>query len=301
MNQRSLILLAVAVVIAGMTAFGIKSRMTPDAAPAVQGTKVLVAGIAIPAGSFVLADKHLTWADWPKANLQPWHVVQGSRPAGEFNGAVARRNLQPGEPVSTAVLVKPGQGGFMSAVLTPGMVAVSIAVTPTSGNAGFIFPGDRVNLIVTHKLALQQSEGESGGSQKALVSETFVRDVRVLAVDQMLDNPENKATVPKTVTLEVSSKQAEAVSVAADMGKISVVLRSVGNAPEETAKAEAAPKPEAPEDPFFGGVTMDAEAEEEGTSFTRDSDVSPALGGSQRAYPSVQVFRGDDVKKVQFE
>lgn len=109
---------------------------------------------------------------------------------------VARRAIQKGEPILKTVLVKSNEGGFMSAVLEPGKRAVSIAVDSTSGNAGFIFPGDKVDLILTHSVTNQ--------SVQTRASETFVEDVRVLAVDQMLDNPENKAVLAKTVTLEVT-------------------------------------------------------------------------------------------------
>ena len=103
------------------------------------------------------------------------------------------------------------------------MRAVSIAVTATTGAAGFIAPGDRVDLIITHRLKANRSEGDS---QDSVVSETFVRDVRVVAVDQSLNTPENKAQPAKNVTVEVNEQQAEQIAVATEMGKISMALRS---------------------------------------------------------------------------
>src|SRR5262249_33221826 len=135
--------------------------------------------------------------------------------AADFTGAVARRAIIKGEPIQKNLLVKSNEGGFMSAVLEGGKRAVSIAVDSTSGNAGFIFPGDRVDLILTHAVTKQTVQTRA--------SETFVEDVRVLAVDQMIDNPENKSAVlAKTVTLEVSPKQAEEINLAKDLGKISL-------------------------------------------------------------------------------
>ncbi len=152
----------------------------------------------------------------------------------DFNGAIVRRAYcMPAMPVP-APLMKSGEGGFMSAVLNPGMRAVSIAVNATSGNAGFISPGDHVDLIVTHRVKPQN--GNNSQAKIPVVSETFVHDVRVLAVDQQLDNPDNKAILAKTVTVEVTPHQAEQVAVAADMGKISIALRSL-------AAARLTPKP----------------------------------------------------------
>src|SRR5690606_24529682 len=129
-------------------------------------------------------------------------------------------------------------GGFLSAVLEPGTRAVSIAVNPTSGNAGFISPGDRVDLIITRRVRGSQNDG---ASNESVISETFVRDVRVVAVDQMLNNPENVAILAKTVTVEVTPKVAEKINIAAEMGRISIALRSiVPPSPEQEAQTPPA-------------------------------------------------------------
>jgi pilus assembly protein CpaB len=114
------------------------------------------------------------------------------------------------------------------------MRAVSIAVSPTSGNAGFISPGDRVDLIVTHRIHVDGSTNNLTGT---VISDTFIRDVRVLAVDQQLENADNQAILAKTVTVEVTPKQAEQITVATDLGKISVMLRSTSVAEEAAQQA----------------------------------------------------------------
>jgi pilus assembly protein CpaB len=184
--------------------------------------------------------------------------------------------------------MKSGEGGFMSAVLNQGMRAVSIGVNATTGNAGFVSPGDRVDLLVTHHVKVPQGNA----MQDYVVSETFVRDVRVVAVDQMIDNPENKAILAKTVTVEVTPHQAEEVAVAMDMGKISIALRSAANA----------------------GKAVDGD-EDKRTS-TSDSDISQMLAKEKTPAPApdmpadtrpaepppsrVQVIHGDKIENMDF-
>ena len=189
MNARTLILLIMAICIAALLVVMVKHHGGAPAA-AESGPKILVLlATDIAAGNFVRVEKNIGWSEWPKANLSPFFIMQDAHKIEEYNGGVARRDIIAGEPLSGASIVTASEGGFMSAVLTAGKRAVSIAVNSTSGNAGFVFPGDKVDLIMTHKL-----------SDGTLASETFIEDVRVLAIDQMLNNPENKAVVAKTIT-----------------------------------------------------------------------------------------------------
>lgn len=296
MNKKSAILLGIAICIALFTALTVRNRLHQAPVEQAQaGHKVLVATTAIPAGTFIRAEAHLKWVDWPEATLQPAYITQGSRVAEEFNGSVTRRAVSAGEPITDSIVVKTSEGGFMSAVLSPGMRAVSIAVNATSGNAGFIFPGDKVDLIVTHAVPLGV---ENNTGQNAVVSETFVENVRILAVDQMLDNPENKAVLAKTVTLEVTPKQAEMVNVASDLGKISLSLRSLAVKKEDTAQPVKTENPDLV-DPFFLDIPpSDAQTTQE--NVTRASDVSKILGGHRGYNAQVNVIRGDKVEKLQF-
>jgi len=217
MNSRSLILIVIAFAILAAMGMIIKNR---GAGKEPAGIKVLAASTDIPAGSFVRSDKQLAWVDWPKNNVLPSYILQDKQKIEDFNGAVAKRIINAGEPITLAAVVRAKDGGFMSAVLEPGKRAVSLAVTITSGNAGFIFPGDKVDLILTHKI-----NGE------VLASETFLENLRILAIDQMLSNLDNKAVVAKTVTIEVTPKQAEMVNVATGLGSISLSLRSLAANP----------------------------------------------------------------------
>ena len=300
MQKRSLIVLTLGVVIALGTALSLKNRMVDKSKEAPELSQVVVAMTDIPAGAFV-REGQVALVDWPKANITDSMLTNQNTKPGEFNGAVARRAFQKGEPVLKNQLVKSTEGGFMSAVLEGGKRAVSIAVDSTTGNAGFIFPGDHVDLILTHSVTRQSTQSRA--------SETFIEDVRVLAVDQMLDNPENKAVLAKTVTLEVTPKQAEEINLAKDLGKISLSLRSLAAKGKDATPVAPAPKVVKAEpqtlddilranDPNADAPTVSAPTEVEG--MTRDTEVSKIISPEDAAGAQVTIIRGNERTNVQF-
>src|SRR6185369_4907798 len=104
-----------------------------------------------------------------------------------------------------------------------GYRAVSVPVTVTSGISGFVFPGDHVDVLLSHNLPMPV---DGGLERRAAV--TVLRDIRVLALDQKVDmKPGEAATVPRTATIEVTPKQSEIVTVVVEMGKLSLSLRSL--------------------------------------------------------------------------
>ena len=234
MNRRFMILLFVAVVAGGTTILSLRGWIegqrgdyasTAQNPVAVAETReIMVAGEALPAGLLVKRS-HLRWQAWPKDAVAANYIVRGQGVELEaFEGTVVRAGVAKGEPVTETRIVRPGERGFLAAVLTPGMRAFSVPVTATTGIAGFIFPGDRVDLILTHVI---DKKGDNDRTRRA--SETVLTDVRVLAVDQQTDDQNGKASVAKTVTLEVTPKQAELVSVSLVMeqGRLSLSLRSL--------------------------------------------------------------------------
>lgn len=306
MQKRSLIMLVLGIVIALGTALSLRSRVAGDATT-VPTSQVLVAATDIPAGSFVRSEVNLVMADWPKDNISPAMFTNATTKVSDFNGAVARRAIAKGETITKNTLVRSSEGGFMSAVLDPGKRAVSIAVDATTGNAGFIFPGDHVDLILTHIF------GAGNAPQPQRASETFIEDARVLAVDQSLDNPENKAVLAKTITLEVSPKQAEEINVAKDLGKISLSLRSLATKPQHAAaSADAATPTAAASIDTLDDVLKDNIAAERATlasqpdtqapmsNVTRDTDVSKVITPENAAGARVQLIRGNERTEILF-
>jgi pilus assembly protein CpaB len=135
------------------------------------------------------------------------------------------------------------------------MRAMSVPVNATTGISGFIFPGDRVDLILTHN-------AQDGESKNVRASETVLENVRVLAIDQSTNDQKNKPEVGKTVTLELTPKQVEMVSVASQLGHLMLSLRSL---PPDDGKDGHPPEPE-PEQAYRG------------RSLTTDDEVSRLIG-----------------------
>jgi pilus assembly protein CpaB len=158
--------------------------------------------------------------------------------------------------------------------------------------AGFVFPGDFVDVILTVKRTVT-AEGTEG-SETRQFSETLLTDVRVLAIDQTLDNDSGAAKVGKNATLEVSPKQAEKVALGLDMGSLSLSLRSLGR--QEADVSGMARQ--------GGGVHTDAADAKR--SYARDTDVLFMIGDPLGLPPplalrrKVTVMRGSETKEVRY-
>ncbi|ODN70907.1 Flp pilus assembly protein CpaB [Methylobrevis pamukkalensis] len=216
-----------AAVAAAMLAMNMTGRGDADSAAPVQAVipseEVLVVSSDIPMGGTVGAG-NLQWRNWPKDGLGEGYVVRAQRPEGltEISGMIARSQLLAGEPVREARLVRSDRG-FLSAVLPKGMRAVAVKVNAASTAGGFILPNDHVDVVLT------MQNGGSEGAPATAVSETILSNVRVLAIDQKVDDPEDKKSVvaQDTATLELSPEQSQLMIQAQQMGSISLVLRSI--------------------------------------------------------------------------
>ena len=177
------------------------------------GPKILVARKALPVGTIIDAES-LAFQAWPKELVQNAYYTEGAPEADitKLIGTVVRNPITAGQPLTQGALVGPNDRGFLAAALGPGMRAVTVPVSATSGVAGFVFPGDRVDMVLTQEVA-------GGGDGPPLkVSETIVRNLRVLATDQRIDSKDEEGkTVVKTfsnVTLEATPRIAEKIAVA---------------------------------------------------------------------------------------
>ena len=246
MDVKKIALLVGALVIAVVTAVMAKNMFTgagaeqANAAPVVPaGPKVLVAKKALPVGTIIDAES-LGFQAWPKELVQNAYYTEGTPDADvqKLIGTVVRNPITAGQPLTKGSLVGPNDRGFLAAALGPGMRAVTVPVSNTTGVAGFIFPGDRVDMVLTQDVA-------GGGDGPALkVSETILRNLRVLATDQRVDskNEEGKTVVKtfSTVTLEVTPRIGEKIAVAQSMGGLSLALRSIADNTAELERAVAA-------------------------------------------------------------
>lgn len=277
MSLRRVVLPVIALALAGgaaMLARGwVESQRRPAEivadAPAKPAKAVLVAVRDLHTGEFVQPDL-LRWQDWPDVGTPDSYLIEGSASPEDFAGAVVRREIAVGQPVSATMLVKPGERGFLAAVLDPGTRAVSVPIDEASGNAGLVFPGDQVDVIVTQAL------GGGGESQEAVrrMSETVLRDVRVIAIGRRLTadgGEELTSGQAKTATLQVTPAQAEKVALVTDLGRISLSLRSLASDPQ-------------------GTVGQDAPA------FTWDTDVARTLLPENQPVSSVALIRGKETQ-----
>ena len=186
-------------------------------------TSVLVATRPIHAGSLLKPDD-LTSADLPAAASAAFLRNTTENRAALF-GAMLRHTLAQGDPLSDGAVVRQGDHGFLSAVLDPGMRAVTIGLNQIGSDASLIWPGDHLDLILVRETAVP---GRS--SAHSVSSETVLTDIRVIAVDQQLmqgaapdDHPQGDS---KTMTLEVSTEDAKRLAIALKLGKLSVSVRS---------------------------------------------------------------------------
>jgi pilus assembly protein CpaB len=253
MDVKKLVLLIGALIVAAVTAVTAKNMFSgagaPSAAakPAVPaGPEVLVATRALPVGTIIDAEA-LRFQRWPEGLVQPAYYIKGKpgvNPA-ELIGTVVRNEITAGQPMTQGSLIKPGERGFLAAALGPGMRAVTVAVSATSGVAGFVFPGDRVDIVLTQQVA----GGGDGGALK--VSETVLRNVRVLATDQRMTatDEKGKAVVRRfsLVTLEATPKIAEKIAVAQTIGDLSLSLRSIADNTAELERAIASGEVKVPQ------------------------------------------------------
>lgn len=247
MESRKIVLLVGALAMAGLMAFLARSLIVGSAAPQagaagfaappapIDGPQVLVATRALPVGT-ILDATALKFQPWPKELVDNAYYLKDKTDLKTLQGTVVRNAITAGQPVTQGALVKPGDRGFLAAALGPGMRAVTFPVSTQNAVAGFVFPGDRIDLVLTQSV--------SGVGDPLKVSETIMRNVRVLATDQRTDNStnENGKSVVKTfgtVTVEATPKLAEQLAVAQTLGQISLSLRSLADNGQELEEAIA--------------------------------------------------------------
>jgi len=232
--------------------------------------EVLVAAERLLPGSFVKPSS-LRWQTWPDVEVPAGYQVRGQSDDADFTGSVVRQVLTPGDPLLPEHVIRPGDRGFLAAVLDPDMRAVSVPVDAASSNAGLILPGDRVDLILT-----QSMPGTGDGGHTRRVSETILQNLRVIAMGRRLHQDPDEIVgndVARTATLEVTPEGAEVVALVTELGKLSLSLRSIaGNA--EPASARPSERP-----------------------VTWDSDVSHVLESAGHSVRTLTVMRGSAITR----
>jgi pilus assembly protein CpaB len=259
-------------------------RVNADTATAAR-VEILVATTALSAGTLLRA-KDVVWQpiagnDEPDGILRPPGTASNAsaeleqQARGAVYGAALRAGVTAGEPIRRTAIVKPGDRDFLQVVLSPGARAIAIPVATGGASTGLLYPGDRVDVILT------QTFKNDPPLIRRSVSETVVESLRVLAVDAADVKPAGASNgFGRTVTLEVTPEQAEKINVATELGKLSLTLRSVSDA-------------------NGAGMTHSAgSAKTQSVRPTWAGDVSPALGdatphqGIAGEKPAIEVFHG---------
>lgn len=308
MDVKKLALMLGALVLAAASAMMARSMFGGPAAPLAvaavpreTGPEVLVATRTLPVGTIVSPDM-LRYQPWPKDLIEQAYYLKSGVPATKLSGTVVRYAITAGQPLTQGALVQPGERGFLAAALGPGMRAVTVPVSAQSGITGLVFPGDRVDVV------LSQSVVGGGEGQPLKVSETIVRNMRVLAIDQQTDKVAGgdkadisnaPATAAQTVTLEATPRIAEKIAVAQTIGQISLSLRSLAADRQELERAIAAgevdvPKGEDPDAERRMMLAVAARPADTDTTYTTGADVSrfqrrTIPGRADSAAPSVGI------------
>jgi len=255
---RLLIVLVAAISAIGLAvvmqrALGGKPAAAPSAVAApVAGkpmTQVLVAKRDLAIGAR-LTGEDVTWQAWPTEAVNAAFITNGAArpnpegadkaraavtnaandmiggvdPAKAVEGAIVRDPILTGEPITPRKIVRGGDGGYLSVVLSPGKRAMAVPVTSETAVGGFILPGDRVDVLQTRDTL---SPDADGGADKVTIAETILQNVRVLALDQSTAAEKDaKSIVAATATIEVSPTDAEALTRAKATGPVTLALRA---------------------------------------------------------------------------
>jgi pilus assembly protein CpaB len=282
--MRLVLVILVALAVAGGAGFYVLQGLGPrdsGAAPRVEAPtmkEVFVPARELAAGTIIGVDDLLRM-ELTASAITSQMVVADAAGEGFLIGSVSRQTLPQGVPVARSAVVQPGERGFLAAVLPRGQRAVTIPISEVAGLNGLAMPGDRVDILLTYTV--------SGGASDAIrASETVLKNVRVLALDQRLgavpidpEKPGKKAEptpVAKTATLEVTPREAEIVALAVDMGTLSLALNSVRDGGDEVQATR-------PLSSGAPGFDLAAEATAP-RRLTRESDVTSTT--------KIQVVRG---------
>jgi pilus assembly protein CpaB len=227
MRGPAVVMAGIAVVVGGITVVGARYYLdrastrpvaSVAAAPVklIDMTTVVVAKQPLRFG-MPLSTAQLEEIPWPAAS-----VPQGATASiAEFLKGPEKRvviaAMEPNEPVLASKVTGPGQRASLSAVIAPGMTAVSIPLSETQGVAGLVLPGDRVNVMLTRAV-----------ENDASFTDVLLQNIRVVAIDQVIDQRSEKPVALRSATLEVMPHDAKRVALAGSVGSMSLMLRKAG-------------------------------------------------------------------------
>ncbi|MEN1833147.1 Flp pilus assembly protein CpaB [Pseudomonas lijiangensis] len=297
MKKNSLILLTGAIVLASGSALLARALLAPPKPPEVKAQvqpvaskevtrQVLVASRNLQPGDFIDAGS----LDWQPATAQmtrSLYFIEGQDKQDSLLGATVRQPVEAGQPLTSSVVVRPGEPGFLASVIQPGMRAVSVPTSAVESNFGLVAAGDRVDVILSLKREQEtQAPDATTNAAPFLAAQTILHDVRVLAMNNSTRSdlnvrrdleatPNAKSTTSRqsfeTVTLEVAPAAAEQLAVAKEIGNLQLAIRSSVEQTDDELLTSG-----------------------EVTTLNKTTSIYPAPKSVSRSGPAttVQVFRG---------
>ena len=205
----------------------IQQRISPDPSTELEYEPVIVADMDIPFGHKVQLNQ-LKVIEWPKTTPLPGGVIQKM---DEVEGRIANQTILKGEMILSSRIVEQGSGSTLAAVISPNKRAITLRVNDVVGVAGFLLPGNRVDVLASRKI------------NKRVSTKTLLEDLKVLAVDQTASPEKDKPIVVRAVTIEADPQQAEKLFKATEEGRIQLVLRNPTDREQRIASVSPAPTP----------------------------------------------------------
>lgn len=262
---------------------------------AVNTESVVVAAHGLSAGTLTRDTDFMVKA-MPVKDVPPEAILAGHDVLSGLRGALVRVYIDAGKPILAGDVLRPRDRGFLAAVLKPGMRAVSVGVNAVTGVSGLIWPGDHVDVLLT-----QQVQAAALG--QSVFSETVLKNVRVIAIDQKITQGASNGTdksgatpqqqLYRTVTLEVTPAGAEKIAVAQRLGPLSLAVRPATEVPSPQVASSNS-----------GAAIADAKdtpvvSSRDPTMFA--SSVSPALAAQKKPVgENMNIIQGATRQKVHF-
>ncbi|MFQ5625119.1 MAG: Flp pilus assembly protein CpaB [Methyloligellaceae bacterium] len=234
MRPSSIVMLAVALVLGISAALlskvwlqaQVPQPQVAEAVPRMNMGTVVIAAKALRFGN-QLSPRYLREVEWPDNAIPDGAFRKITDIMNGNDRRVVLSAIEENEPVLSWKITGPGQRASLSALIGDGMKAVTIRVNDVLGVAGFVLPGERVDILLTRTES--QEVGDKASVQKSSFTDVLLRNVRVLAVDQLADDRTEKPAPAKAVTIEVDTQQAQKLVLAASVGQIALALRSAGS------------------------------------------------------------------------
>ncbi|HYD29643.1 MAG TPA: Flp pilus assembly protein CpaB [Azospirillaceae bacterium] len=223
MKSRALIMLFFALILGGLSVFMARQWVQSNSGgsvaeqPGMELTTVVVARVPLYFGN-QLSRENLQEVQWPRATVPPGVFPSVEELLKDGQNRVALQTIEANEPVLAYKVSGLGGRATLSSVITDGMRAVTIRVNDVNGVAGFVLPGDRVDVMITREESQQQP-----------VTDILLQNVKVLGIDQDASEKKDKPQVARAVTLEVTPEQAQKLTLGGTVGTLSLSLRNLAN------------------------------------------------------------------------